>query len=277
LLFKASAGYALCPDGNGYCRYATTVCRSRDVKLLDAGIKRRDKRLPRDVADAVATYAAKATWPAGFVVYQRGAPADGMFIVLRGRIVLRSRVKAGRAFVPTLAREGETFGWEGLGVSAKYATDARADEESDTLHLSSARFREFVREQPQQALVLIGQMVDERAALLEKLRELATLSVEQRLISSLVRLAQAHMFTTEDGRIALGTAQYKLLCELVGATRESVSLVLTRLVAEGLAERNGTTIYVAPLHVLSDRLESHRLDGEVPLLVTSEMPAEARD
>jgi CRP/FNR family transcriptional regulator, cyclic AMP receptor protein len=253
------------------------VCCLREAKLLDAGVKRRDKRLPGDVADAVAAYAAKATWPAGFVVYQRGAAADGMFIVLRGRIVLRSRVKAGRAFVPALAREGETFGWEGLGANAKYATDARADEESDTLHLSSARFREFVRERPNQALALIGQMVDERTALLEKLRELATLSVEQRLISSLLRLSQAKMFTTDDGRIALGASQYKLLCELVGATRESVSLVLSRLVAEGLAERSGTTIYVAPVGALSERLESSRSDGEMSLVITSEMAVEVRE
>ena len=244
--------------------------------MLDAGIKRREKRLPSDVADTVVSYAAKATWPAGFVVYQRGASADGMFIVARGRIVLRSRVKAGRAFVPALAREGETFGWEGLAANACYATDARADEESETLHLSSARFREFVREQPQHALALIGQMVDERTVLLEKLRELATLSVEQRLISSLVRLAQAKLFTTDDGRIALGAAQYKLLCELVGATRESVSLVLTRLVAEGLAERSGTTIYVSSVRALSERLESNRSDGETPLIVTSEYSVEAR-
>jgi len=217
-----------------------------------------------------------ATWPAGFVVYQRGALADGLFIVRRGRIVLRSRVKAGRAFVPALAREGETFGWEGLGVNSRYATDARADEESDTLHLSSARFREFVREQPQHALAVIGQMVDERTGLLEKLRELATLSVEQRLISSLVQLARGGIFTTDDGRIALGSAQYKLLCELVGATRESVSLVLTRLVAEGLAERSGTTIYVAPVGALAERLESSRLDGEVALTITGEIPVDAR-
>jgi len=245
--------------------------------VFDTELRRRDKRLPGDVADAIAAYAAKATWPAGFVVYQRGAVADGMFIVLRGRIVLRSRVKAGRAFVPALAREGETLGWEGLAPNARYATDARADDESDTLHLSSARFREFVREQPHHALVLVSQMVEERTALLEKLRELATLSVEQRLISSLVQLARARMFTTDDGRIALGGAQYKLLCELVGATRESVSLVLTRLVAEGLAERSGTTIYVAPVSALAERLESTRLDGEVALTITGEMPVAARD
>ena len=256
---------------NRHCRHHSIVCCSRATKLLDTSTRWRDKRLPSDVFDAVASYAAKATWPQGFVVYQRGAAADGIFIVLRGRIVLRSRVKAGRAFVPGLACEGEAFGWEGLAPNARYATDARADEESDTLHLSSARFREFVREQPQQALILIGQMVEERTALLEKLRELATLSVEQRLISSLVYLARARIFTTDDGRIALGGSQYKLLCELVGATRESVSLVLTRLVAEGLAERNGTSIYVAPVQVLAERLDNPRLDGEVPLTAGGEI------
>jgi CRP-like cAMP-binding protein len=232
--------------------------------------------LPGDVGDEVAAYAAKATWPAGFVVYQRGACADGMFIVVRGRIVLRSRVKAGRAFVPGLAREGETFGWEGLAPGARYATDARADEETTTLHLSSSRFREFLREQPQHALALVSQMVVERTALLEKLRELATLSVEQRLVSSLVRMARAKMFTTDDGRIALVPSQYKLSCELVGATRESVSLVLTRLVGEGLAERSGTTIYVAPVAALAERMDNARLDGETPIALTSEIPLDVR-
>lgn len=244
--------------------------------MLEAETKQRGRRLPSEVADAVTAYAAKATWPAGFAVYERGASADGMFIVLRGRIVLRSRVKAGRAFVPALAREGETFGWEGLAPNARYATDARADEESETLHLSSTRFREFLREQPQHAFALVGQMVTERTVLLEKLRELATLSVEQRLISSLLRLAQSRVFTTDDGRIALGTAQYKLLCELVGATRESVSLVLTRLVAEGLAERQGTTIHIAPVAALAERLDGSRSDGEVPLLLTSEIPLDTQ-
>jgi CRP-like cAMP-binding protein len=277
LLFKASAEYAPCPDGTDIADTIKSSAARELTKLLEVASKQRDKRLPGDVADAVAAYAAKATWPAGFVVYQRGACADGMFIVLRGRVVLRSRVKAGRAFVPALAREGETFGWEGLAPNAKYATDARADEESETLHLSSARFREFLREQPQQALALVGQMVSERTALLEKLRELATLSVEQRLISSLVRLARARMFTTDDGRIALGPAQYKLLCELVGATRESVSLVLSRLVAEGLAERSGTTVFVAPAGALAERLDSHRVDGEMPLALASDIAFDARD
>jgi CRP-like cAMP-binding protein len=239
--------------------------------MLDA-TSTRSSRLSREEIESLAAYAAKATWPAGFIVYQRASAADGIFVVLRGRIVLRSRVKAGRAFVPTIAAPGETFGAEGLAPNGRYATDARADEESETYHLSGTRFRAFLRERPQHASALIGQIVAERTALVEKLRELATLSVEQRLLATLLRMAHHQTFLTPDGRITLGPAQYRLLCELVGATRESVSLVLGRLVAEGLAERQGTSIVMAPITTLANRLEHAWADGpDVSLPVGGEV------
>ena len=212
-------------------------------------------RLSPQAREALGSYAARASWPAGFAIYQRGAPADGMFVVTQGRVVLRSRVRAGRGFVPWIATPGESFGSEGLAPSAKYATDARADEESETLFLSTTRFRAFVREQPQHALVLVAQLMAERAALLDKLRELTTLSVEQRMISTLLRMANNSTFTREDGKIVLCTTRYRLLCELVGATRESVSLVLGRLSGEGLVERKGSTLIIAPPTQLAERLE----------------------
>jgi len=221
-------------------------------------------RLAEAERESLSAYAARASWPAGFAIYQRGTPADGVFIVTRGRVVLRSRVRAGRGFVPWIATVGETFGSEGLAHNARYATDARADEESETLFLSGARFRAFVREQPQHSLVLFNQLMAERTALLDKLRELTTLSVEQRLIATLIRMAGNDTFLREDGRIVLCTARYRLLCELVGATRESVSLVLGRLTGEGLVERKGTNLLVAPPARLAERLESGTLDNELP-------------
>jgi CRP-like cAMP-binding protein len=212
-------------------------------------------RLSQHEREALAAYAARASWPAGFAIYQRGTPADGVFVVTHGRVVLRSRVRAGRGFVPWIATPGESFGSEGITPNAKYATDARADEESETLFLSSARFRAFVREQPQHALGLVSQLMAERAALLDKLRELTTLSVEQRMISTLLRMANNATFTREDGKIVLCTARYRLLCELVGATRESVSLVLGRLTGEGLVERKGSTLIIAPPTQLAERLD----------------------
>jgi CRP-like cAMP-binding protein len=211
-------------------------------------------RLAPAVIDALLAYAARATWPAGFVIYQRGAPADGVFVVLEGRVVLRSRVRAGRGFIPWIATAYETFGAEGLSSVPRYSTEARADEEAATLFLSGNRYRSFIREQPPHATALMSQILSERSALLEKLRELTTMSVEQRLIVALVRMATFESFTRDDGCIVLSTSRYRLLCELVGATRESVSLVLGRFSGQGLIERKGNSLIVQPSR-LAGRVE----------------------
>jgi len=211
--------------------------------------------LAPDVRASLIAYGARAVWPAGFAIYQRQQPAEGVFVVLSGRVVLRSRVKAGRGFVPVVAAEGETFGAEGLIPAGRYSTDARAEEASETLHLSGAQVRTCMREQPIVGAALMAQLMVERSALLEKLRELATLSVEERLIASLLRMADQSAIA-EDEPLVLGPAQYRLLCELVGATRESVSLVFNRLVSAGLVEREGTTFSVPDVAALGRRLSA---------------------
>ena len=221
-------------------------------------------RLSYDERIALAEYAARASWPAGFQIYERGTAAHGIFVVLRGRVVLRSRVRAGRGFVPWVASPGETFGAEGLAANMFYATDARTDNETETLFLSTSALRAFVREQPSHALALIGQVMAERTALLDKLRDVTTLSVEQRLVAALQRMATQEGFLDRDGRIELSSSRYRLLCELVGATRESVSLVFGRLASEGLVERTGSTLFVVPTTRLFERLSGA---GDNALLV----------
>ncbi len=223
---------------------------------------------------AIQDYAARAAWPAGFQIYERGANADGVFVVVRGRVVLRSRVRAGRGFVPWVATPGETFGAEGLSPHGSYATDARADVETETLFLGSTKLRAFLHEQPAFALAVVGQVMAERTALLDKLRELTTLSVEQRLVSALRRMSTHDSFLRTDGRIELCGARYRLLCELVGATRESVSLVLARLGGEGLVERVGSTLYITPSARLFERLDNAD-SFDYALLVTELGAAEA--
>ena len=216
--------------------------------------------LSTDERIALGGYAARASWPAGFQIYEHGTAADGVFVVVSGRVVLRSRVRAGRGFVPWVATPGETFGAEGLSANAFYATGARADAESETLFLSASKLRAFVREQPSHAIALIGQLMAERTALLDKLREISSSSVEQRLVAALQRMALHDGFLDRNGRIELCTPRYRLLCELVGATRESVALVLGRLTGDGLVERAGSTLFIAPTARLFERLHG-RSDG----------------
>lgn len=217
-------------------------------------------RLAPEDRDVIAAYAARASWPSGFLIYERGGRADGIFLVQRGRVILRGRAKSGRGFVPAILGPLETFGAEGLAPNASYVCDAAADGETETLFLTCARFRSLLREQPGHAFALIGQAMAERTACLERLQEMATLSVEQRLITAFVRLADAGVFLDAGGRLELTAARYRLLCEYVGATRESVSTVLGKLAAEELVDRSGSTMTIAPLSRLLEKLSPAWLD-----------------
>lgn len=206
----------------------------------------------------------------GFTIYEQGVSADGVFIVLRGQIVLRNQVSAGRSFVPWVATPGETFGGEGLERDARYASHARAEEESETLHLSTARFSALLREQPAHALALIRQMMAERTALLEKFGQYATLTVEQRLIAALIRMAQSREDRVDGGQPPV--VPRRLLGELVGATRESISLVLGRLSSEGLIQRDGNGLVITDLDRLAARLAQPGQRGGI--VVYDERPPE---
>src|SRR3954464_5834740 len=236
----------------------------------------RPGRMTAAELDAFSAYAARATWPTGFTIYQRGTPADGVFVVLRGRVVLRSRVKAGRGFIPAVAGPGETFGGEGLSAGASCATDARAEEECETLHLSGDRFRALTRERPAHALALVGQVMHQHGVLLERLRELATLSVEQRLVTTLLRLREQGALGEAEGRLILDGPQYRLLCEMVGATRESVSIVVNRLIGDGLARRRGAGFLVPSLPDLVTRAGATRGEVVMPIGVESEADGRLR-
>ena len=237
--------------------------------MLSTAPSKNHSRLSAEVATVLAGYGARTTWPSGFQIYQKGTHADGLSLVLRGHVILRNRIRTGRGFVPAIVTPGESFGVEGVSPSSTYVTDAYAADETETLYVSGSQFRAFVRENPGSALDLIAQLMGERAALLGKLHALASQNVEQRLVTALQRLAADRSFLAPDGRLRLELKHHRLLCEMVGATRESIALALGRLVGAGVATRRGMAIMIAASN-LSEHISSIAAGPETEIPVTQE-------
>jgi CRP/FNR family cyclic AMP-dependent transcriptional regulator len=241
--------------------------------MADGITRQKSPKLSISERIAASAYGAKAQWPSGFQLYQRGAVADGVFIVLHGHIILRSPVKGGRGFVSAIAMAGETFGAEGLAASnAVYRTDANAADEAETLYIGSSQFRAFLREQPAQAIALVSQIMAERSMLLERLYEMAAMNVEERLVAALLRLNNDVAFTLEDGSLKLDPQHHRLICEMVGATRESITLAMSRMIAAGDAMRQGSSFVINPTR-LRARLHAARYETTTPIEVVREMGA----
>lgn len=214
-------------------------------------------------------YGARTTWPAGFQIYQRGAEADGLSVVLRGHVILRNRIRTGRGFVPAIVTPGEIFGIEGLSQAGIYVTDAFASEDAETLFVSGVQFRAFTRENPGAGLEVMSQLMSEHATLLEKLHAMASQNVEQRLVGALQRMAADRSFLAPDGRLRLELKHHRLLCEMVGATRESIALALGRLVGAGIATRRGMAFMIAPSN-LATHISSVTAEAENHLVLARE-------
>jgi hypothetical protein len=82
----------------------------------------------------------------------------------------------------------------------------------------------------------------------------------------LSRLAADRIFLTSDGRLRLELKHHRLLCEMVGATRESIALALGRLAGAGIAARRGTAFTIAPSRLTEHiTAEAADMDRAVPL------------
>ena len=98
---------------------------------------------------------------------------------------------------------------------------------------------------------------------------MASQNVEQRLVSSLQRLTADRSFLGSDGKLRLELRHHRLLCEMVGATRESIALALGRLVNAGVAERKGMAFQIAPSG-LADHISTDGLEADSPLALAQE-------
>ena len=74
------------------------------------------------------------------------------------------------------------------------------------------------------------------------------------MVAALVRLAQSRDVPADTMSQENVVVSRRLLGELVGATRESISLVLGRLSAEGLIQRAGNGLVIADLDGLVGRM-----------------------
>jgi hypothetical protein len=86
----------------------------------------------------------------------------------------------------------------------------------------------------------------ERAGLLEKLHAMASQNVENRLVTALERLSHDRSMLGSNGRLRIELKHHRLLCEMVGATRESIALAFGRLVGAGVVERKGMAFVMSP-------------------------------
>ena len=226
-----------CLGGFGMTRETSAVLRKTPLfaSLTEAELQ------------ALAARTSQKRFGQGEHLFAEGDPCAGLYLVASGKIRIFKLSPSGREQVLAVEGPGSSFAELPVFDGGNYPAAASALEDTEVLFISRKDFQNFCREHPDVALKVIAVVGSRLRRLVGIIEELSFTTVRQRLISLIVRLAQADGMPSKEGiRVELTKSHQDLASEL-GTVRELVSRNLGRLQAEGFLDVEGRKIVVKDL------------------------------
>ncbi|VAX30066.1 hypothetical protein MNBD_NITROSPIRAE02-1271, partial [hydrothermal vent metagenome] len=114
-----------------------------------------------------------------------------------------------------------------------------AEKDSTFAVLERNRFLDTIKEDPEIAIDLLKSLVQRLRNATEREESLAFLAVHQRLVKLFTKLIKDEGKKKKNGFYLIKRRTHKEIAERIGASRESISKVIKRLVSGNLITENG--------------------------------------
>lgn len=200
------------------------------LPTLEAVDERAMAQLAR--ASSVRSYRAKA------VLYRAGDVADGLYVVMSGRVIVR-RETASRSEMLHTECAGGVLGEIPVFGGGRFPATATALEPTQCSHVPTAVVERLLRDEPSFARFALQRMAVRAQSLLQRIDELTATTVAARLAAFVAARAEAS--DTRD--FTLGVTQEALAAEL-GTAREVIVRGIARLIDAGAIARAGRSRFV---------------------------------
>jgi CRP/FNR family transcriptional regulator len=193
---------------------------------------------------------------AGELLFSEGEPCNGLHIIARGKVRLFKTSVNGREQVLSVNVSGESVAEIPVFDGGPYPASAVALEETEIVFISRRDFNAYCLEHPEvplKVLTVVGARLRNLVGIIE---ELSFTTIRQRLISTLLKLAQSEGRKTARGIELQLPASHQELANQLGTVRELISRNLMRLQAEGLLDVDARQIVVKDVKGLSALLDT---------------------
>ncbi len=188
-------------------------------------------------------------------MFSEGEPCHGLNIVSRGKVRIFKTSVSGREQVLAVEYPGDTVTEIPVFDGGPYPVSAVAIADTEIAFISRHDFQAYCMEHPEVALKVLSVVGKRLRRLVVTIEELSFTTVRQRLVSTLLRLAQSEGKETAQGLEFLLPDSHQELANQLGTVRELISRNLKRLQAEGLVEVNSRRIVVRDMKALADILD----------------------
>jgi len=163
----------------------------------------------------------------GTILFVQGEPAERCHTLLNGRVRIAQSGPDGGQVIVRFVGPGEIFGTVALFTDRRYPAEATAVTDSVEISWPETILLELIHRYPQIALNLTRIIGNRLREVQERLRELATERVDQRIAHALLRLADRRITDDEEDAVIEFPLTRQDVAEMCGATLYTVSRVLT--------------------------------------------------
>ncbi|MDR3726696.1 MAG: Crp/Fnr family transcriptional regulator [Terracidiphilus sp.] len=192
----------------------------------------------------------------GELVFSEGDACTGLHFISSGKVRIFKSSASGREQVLAVNVPGESIAELPVFDGGSYPASAIAIEEVEIAFISQRDFHAFCLEHPEvplKVLTVVGARLRRLVGIIE---ELSFTTIRQRLVSTLLRLAESEGKQTGSGIEIHLPASHQELANQLGTVRELISRNLMRLQAEGLLDVDARQIVVKDVKGLKALLET---------------------
>lgn len=191
------------------------------------------------------------TFPRQSVIYLPRDGADNAFLLADGRVRISSTTMDGKSATLAFIEPGELFGEIGILQGGPREEVAEAVVTSTVVLLPVDELRQLMEQSATLTLGISRLMGFRRHRIERRLRSLLFCSNRDRMIHLLIELAETYGRKTNEGVQLTLRLSHQDFASIIGATRESVTMVLGELQNEGMVQLHRRAILIQRLEALA--------------------------
>ncbi len=178
------------------------------------------------------------------VIYIPGDPGQSVFFLNGGRVKISKVTRDGRELTLAYRVPGQVFGELCLGDGGPREEMAEAMENVLITEVERGLFEKFIERNPALAIELMRMSNQRRKEVENKVARLIFRDVNSKLADLLISLGREYGVEDARGTLVAIKITHQEMANLIGSTRETVSLTLSQFRKSGLIAMDGRKVIV---------------------------------
>ncbi len=208
-------------------------------------------QVDRAVRDAVTDAAVLEVVASDAAIFEQGAPADTLVVLGRGRARVERVNDAGAAFPLSYRGTGDVLGESCLGGLETRTERAIAMDEAEVVRVPLELIRELCAQHPGLGGAVFALLVARQRETEDRIESMLFKNVGGRLAEFLLHAAERWGVPTPRGTLISAPITHAEIAQVIGSTRETVTLTLGALRKEGVLDVAGRRLIVKDREALA--------------------------